>query len=651
MGGRGDNFFEAHIEKVVLAVAGLVCIWLLVTRVFISPNVVSYGNKKFHSSAIDRYIDKQADILKGKLDGRAEPMEPYKPRFSDFAGLIESAIKGVDVSVGLPQPCIGSVDIGVKRAYHVPRVGEVEDVQVGHIRAVAYVPTREIDEQNAYTMDISGPNDIDLVTVEGKFDVGELFARLHESFAGDDLEREWRDPCLAKPVFAAVQLERQELLADGSWSDWQFVPRTRIDSGKKKFEIIEDVENLPAGGMQVRLLQFKDSRVQMDLLQPEAYRIASAEQKWFPPSLHKKYVGYQKELELQKKRESLAAEKGKREKQREDRIRRQTQAATSSQAETSSSQGGKYGGGGGKYGGAGGLSTVDRYARKQQRRGTRDRRLEKERSERSDDESKQVSIADISAEFYKVLITEKTNFTEMDEPLLFWVHDDTAEAGKSYHYRIRLGVFNPIAGTNRFCEEDKALKDDVILWSKFSDTTETVKIPAALYIFPRQIQEAAKLVTVTISRYVLGYWYSKDFVARPGEVLGKIVEYEGQEKQEGILLPEKIDYSTGAVLVDAVAVNDWAGGRNMRARYYFDMLYSLDGSDIKHLPVDPRYWPEELQIKFNEIRQLEKEPKKPLQAWDSRLDRYKGTATKPGQLPGMPGETPPKYDKYRKYNK
>ena len=650
MSGRSSNFVEAHIEKIVLAVAGIICIWLLITRVFISPNVVRYDNKKFGSADIDFYIARKADVLKGKLDGKPEPIKPYKRRFTEYAKLIDSSISGLDVSVSIPLPCIGSVDLSVKRAYHIPQVGEVEDVQVEHIRAVAYVPTRQVDEQNVYSLDNSAPNDIDLVTVQGKFNVAELFRRFRESFAGDGLELESSDPCLANPVFAAVQLERQQLLADGSWSDWQKLPRSKIDSDKQKFRIIEDVEDLPPGGIQVRLLQFNDMGVQRNLLQPEPYRIASAEEKWFPPALHKKYVAYQKEQELQKKRESIAAEKQKREKQREGRIRRKTQPVSSSSTLTElASRGGKYGGG--KYGSAGTYENLSRYSKRPQTRSTRDRRSKKERSERNEDNSKKISMTDILDEYDKILITEKTSFEKMDEPLVFWAYDDTVEAGKSYRYRIRLGVFNPIAGTNQFREEDKAFRDDVILWSKFSDETETVEIPARLYFFPRQIQEAARVVTATVSRYVLGYWYSKDFMARPGEVLGKIVKYEPagtQEKQEGVLLPEQIDYSTGAVLVDVIPVNDWSAGRNMRARYYFDMLYSFDGSDIKHIPVDPRYWPEELQSKFNEIKQAEKEPKKPLQAWASKADRYR----RPAPVLGQPGQMPPsRYNKYRNNNK
>jgi len=153
--------------------------------------------------------------------------------------------------------------------------------------------------------------------------------------------------------------------------------------------------------------------------------------------------------------------------------------------------------------------------------------------------------------------------------------------------------------------------------------TEPVEIPKTLYFFPREIQEAARTVTIRICRYVLGYWYGKDFPVKVGEVIGKAVEYEAEaeatdetaQAPEDVTVPETIDYSTGAVLVDIVPVSDWDGGNNLRARNYFDMLYSFDAVNIKHMPIKTRYWTDELQAKFNEIKKLEEELKEPLRPW------------------------------------
>ena len=107
-------------------------------------------------------------------------------------------------------------------------------------------------------------------------------------------------------------------------------------------------------------------------------------------------------------------------------------------------------------------------------------------------------------ELDEILIKKKTELSDIDEPLVLWAHDDTVEQNSEYRYRIRLGVFNPIGGTNQFVKEDMEFKGKVILWSDFSEVTEPVKIPSVLYFFP--LQEVAEVVTVQISRYAMGYW-------------------------------------------------------------------------------------------------------------------------------------------------
>ncbi|UCF42977.1 MAG: hypothetical protein JSV99_10390 [Planctomycetota bacterium] len=647
MAKKSGSFFEEHVEKIVLAAVGLVCIWLFVAYVLIGRTYVEFDGKKFSSGGIDNYIVQQTKALESRLNSKPRLKQPYESRVSDFVAVIDSAISNIDVGLCPVQPpVLEDIDIN-KGKYRLPLIGQVNDIEVEHIRAVAYVPTEEIDEENTYDVVEHEPNDIDFVTVAAKFDVAGLYKRFRECFAGEVLPEEWRDPCLAVPVFAAVQLQRQELLSEGSWSAWEDVPRAQIDHRKRMFEIIEDVEELPAGGIKVRLLQFDDQQIRADLLQPASYQIASAKEEWLPPSLHKEYLEHQREIEAQEKREAKAAEKEDREEGRPDR-RSRTPRTRSRQGGMGMS--GPFGGGGGGgppgYGGGGGgpsgggLSTR-RRAPTRRRRVDRDRESDKERRERSKEATK--TTTDVYKKFDELLITREKDVAKMDEPLMFWAHDDTVEPEKSYRYRIRLGVYNPIAGTNQFHEQYKSLGNRAILWSEFSDTTEAADIPGRLYFFPREIQEATETVTVQVCRYVLGYWYTKDFTVKQGEMIGNASEYKmtEEEEKEKVTVPEIVEYATGAVLVDVMPVNDWSGGKNLRARHYFDMLYSFDGANIERVPIKSRYWSEELLSKFNEIKRSEKEPKEPLREWGTRagLDRR---VTRPGEV-GPPGYGPPGY--------
>lgn len=660
------SFLEEHIEKIILVIVGLVCVWLLITRVLFSPNVVSFDNQKFSPSAIDDYVYQQAELLRQKLDDPPQPLEPYEARFDEFLALVDSAISDVDVSLWLPRPYFSSTGTTItERAgeYKLPRIGDINDVAAEYIRAAAYLPTEEITPQNLYDKAAHEANDLNFVTVEGKFDVAKLYDRFFESFAGYDVKKQLRDPCLARPIFAAVHLQRQELNGDGSWSDWQNVPRTRIDHNRKLFEIIEDAKDLPPGGLKVQTLRFDDWQVQTELLQPEAYQIASPKEDWFPPSLHKKFAVLRTSEEREEKRDAREEQQQEELKGKQDLRRRrapdtrQRGAAAGDMsdvlggpeglygygdAETQTKRRGRSGSGrltdGGPYGERGGLGVGGRSSRIRTKE--RDESvLDKELLARKIELARKPSTNDVYIEYDKIRIMPRTDLAKMREPLLFWAHDDTVEPMKSYRYRIRLGVFNPVA---------ELKKNDVILWSEFSNTTETITIPGMQYFFAKDIQEAAKTVTVTVCKYVLGYWYSEDFAVRQGEAIGKVVESEPKEKEPlvpglygssglsglsglygGRLAgsvtsanqftePESINYGTGAVLVDIIAVNDWLSGKNMRARQYFDMLYSFDGTGIEHMPINRRYWSAELQTAFAEITRLKDETKEPLRAWGSR---------------------------------
>lgn len=620
MSKKSGNFFEvyieAHIEKTILGIVGIVCVWLLITRVLLSPNYVKYDGRKFAASNIDRHINKQTDLLQTKLEHKPKSAQQYEPQIDNFIAHLETPFRNLDDGIYFPKP--GSrpaIEIGYGKKYHLPLVGNVSEISAGYIRAVVYIPTQAVDEENTYDTVEHEPNDLDFITVEAKFDIAPLYENFHKSFSGMDIQEEWRDPCLANPVFAAAQLERQELGADGSWSNWEVVPRTRIDHYREIFEVIEDIDELPPGGIKVRLLQFNHPRVRMNLLQPAAYTIASAQEQWYPPSLHERFMKYQAAVKMQERREELEAKRQEREKQIEERRRqvsalrprlRPTGGATSEMDEELTDEGT-------------GTRTLPG-----DRRSDREKKRTQRKKEREAAES--ISLQDIDKELQNILLTENTEVGKMREALVFWAHDDTVEAEKTYRYRLRLGVFNPIAGTEQLVEQDEWQKDKVILWSEFSESSEAIEIPPRLCFFAREIQEAAKTVTVTVSRHVLGYWYSADFMVKAGETIGSVLGLEPLESQEQLTVPEQIDYTTGAVLIDVAQVDDWwSGGMNPYKRQYYNILYSFDGTSVERMAIKQRYWPEKLRARYIEIRKSEKEPKQPLRAFGGRIgERRRG---------------------------
>jgi hypothetical protein len=680
------GFFEEHVEKIILVVVGLVCVWLLITRVIFSPNTVSLHERNFSPADVDDYVYGQAQLLKQKLNEPPDKLGPYKPKVDEYLALLDSSLNDIDTTLWPVVPFELGAEKAVAGVYSLPRIGEVNDVAVENIRAVAYVPTVEVTPQNPYDKSGNEPNDLDFVTVEAKFNVSQLYDNFNECFVRD-VEQEWADPCLAKPVFAAVNLQRQELKSDGTWSDWQNVPRAKIDRYGKMFQIVEDIQDLPPGGLKVQMLQFDNRPVQIDLLQPEAYQIASAKEEWFPPVLHRKYLDLQRKETLEEKRQAKEAEKEKRENEADEKRSRRADTRTGIGGRTSGTSSGfaRPGGVGNLYGGGGINSrSRDRSRDRQTTAGGRfnetGRLGDRKRSSRNRSGTNDMmadglspygnlrpgdgrggtvrrtpTTNDVYYDFDEVALNRLTDFSKLREPMLFWHHDDTVEPKKTYRYRIRLGVFNPVAGTNKLSEKDASQKNKVILWSDFSDVTEPIEIPGRSYFFARDIQEAAKTITVTVCRYVLGHWYSEDFEVNRGEAIGNVVENEiekpkpqrgrgvelrgpdylgdrlayAPKPEEKTNVPEQIDYRTGAVMVDAMSVNDWWGDSTRHSRNYYDMLYSYDGTNIEHTPVGTTYWSKDMQTTFNDIAKLEREPQEPFKPFGSSRRSRIG----PGQGP------------------
>lgn len=607
MAVKGSNFFLDHIEKIALVIAGVLCLILLFKGVILTPNAVEYEGRTYTPGEIDKQIEKETEELRHRLAD--EPAAVGKPpeKLNDYLSRLEQPIE-LDTSLWPVVPSLTGPDDDGRR-YSIPEPPVIKDAAVGRIRALAFFPINEIGGQVTYENVETEPNDLDLVTVEARLDIAGLYDSFRESFEGPSVKLQWQDPCLAKPIFAAVELQRSRKLADGSWSDWQDVPRLKIDSMRPLLKVIERLEDLPRGGMKVRLLQYNNFDVMNNILQPIPYDIASAEEQWYPPSLHEKYLSVMKEQQLAERREELEQARKEREQGQEEarRNRRENRnvAGSAPKGLTKSSA----------------ADSESLYKRDKSDQNDREREREELRLRREQEKELE---RDPDTQLYEALITREKELGEMTEPLLFWSYDETAKPGNTYRYRIRLGVFNPLAGTSKLKSDSESYKDQVILWSNYADAG-TLKIPDRLYFFAMDIREAANSVIVEVFRYAMGYWHSKEYVVEAGEAIGRLDSPEepastfeprepGLSQETTVLIPETIDFRTKAVMVDTAAVEDWSGGRNLRPRNYFDMYYSYDGSNIESLPIRQRFWSSDMLGTYNDIRSQMRQPKQPYRA-------------------------------------
>jgi len=713
------RFCENHVEKIVLVIAGAISVWLFFTQVIFSPNVVMLDGKGVSPGRVDQQVADKAQelsaelrsaktgnskVYRPKLTGAVDPCDAVidgvinRPLPKGFAGLFESPLSFIDTTVAPKLAAQASAKYAAAtRKYRLPVIPDVTDASACHIRAAAYLPTRPVTPQATYATVATEPNDIDLVTVEARFDTAEAFRRFQACFNGVDVEKEeWRDPCLADPTVAAVQLERQERLDDGSWSDWQPLPRSRVEANRELFTVIERVEDLPPGGMGVRLMQYDRKDIALSLLQPESYQIASAEEDWLPPSFYGKFKDLQKKVEAEERREQREQERGK-----EDR--------------TTDTRRGDLRGGATAMGGTQGTGTRGLRGRSQTGvggdtglRGSRGRgntqdpmmpggtRRTSKRGGPGDemygdaygmagmgpDGRRKATTDEAYLDFRDEMLTWRTDLSKQSKPSLIWVFDDTPEPGATYQYRLRVGFFNPVAGTGQLVERDMDKDNQVILWSHYSQIVGPISIPKRVYLFAKSVQDKTKTATVEVARYTLGYWRTEDFQVKPGESIGKPVEpkekdsardknrererrlammgnqtggrltdprggdpmmdpmYSMMEDPSKANQPEIVDYTTGRVLVDLVEVSDWGGAPNLKPRMYHDMLYTSDGTYIEHMPVNMSNWPQDLAQAYQTIQGEKRREPKPFRAFSKGtmsgrgMDPYGGMGGMPGMNPG-----------------
>ncbi|MBN1457415.1 MAG: hypothetical protein JW912_06160 [Sedimentisphaerales bacterium] len=640
---KKGNFVELYIDKVVLGVAIIISLILLWIFVLSSPYSVEYDGRKFTPSQIDPYIKKQVTALEEMLNEPVETKEYEGQQYIDrFLSALECPIVGISKNVYYPLPPHGVQIRTDNPVYEVPQIGLVQNPIAEAIRSVAHVPTEAVDVKVPYSSVLTELGDIDLVTVQASFDVAELYKNFQNSFSGPRVRGDWRDNQLAKPVFASVELQRRELLDNKKWSEWSVVPRSKIEHLSSLLAVPERAKQL-SFGINFIMDQFKTFEMQREILQPEAYEFATNSDEWLPPEYHKDLIDILEKEREEAKRQELEQKKAERE------------AAKQQARQDNLRQGAAGGPGGGMMRGLGGGGTQRNQPRSRQPNSARLQAEKKEQQRKAalaKAKKEEKSVKSIFDEFETRLLEEDTNLSTMRDPLIFWSYDDTVEAGQTYQYRIRLGVFNPIAGMDWFTEEQKSFMDQVVLWSDFSDVTEEISIPKMVQLFPIEVaKDDEKSVTIKVAKFHHGKWRSHDFTVGPGQEIGYLVKEDPKEEKDknnledmrradvqDVEISNEIDFSTGVVLVDIVTVSDWEGETVLSPRSYADVLYTEDGENIKHFAVKSTNWPSDIKKEFYMIKQAEEEK---VMVFYTRgqggVDKTRTRATTPVMPMGMPG--------------
>lgn len=654
MGMKKNNYIELYIDKIIIAAAALLAVIILFVFVIKGPNVDGAG-----PSEIDDNVHQKAMRLEERMNSEPNENIKYTSKQAEFLALLKDPIsKDVNDKIYYPQAGESArQEDDSKFTYKLPAVGRIEKPTASVVRMAAFVPTEDLSMTVTYDTAEKTIEDLDLVTIESSIDVKSLYARFRDSFAGKNIPAEKRKDQYAKPVFAKVQLQRKTQQPDGSWSDWDEVPYTKICNLKKNLAVPEASEY----AVEMALVQFARDEFRKTVLQPDVYCNAIPTDLWISPSFYNKR---QVKLEKHKdeiRRQEMEAEKTKRLQERTTPSR-ETRETRDTRTPARGVEDMMPGGGGG---GRTRETTPSRTSRREptprQPVTTRRQPAERERPTRPDrNVTNTPALPNITeeADFDAIKIKPEISLDTLDK-LVFWAHDDSAKPGEKYQYRIRIGVFNPIAGRDFFTEEQKEYRDEVVLWSDFAEVNSTVEIPQRSYFFPTEVRDTSKgastdkTVEIIVAKYMLGNWVSKKYMVKNGEEIGKADEEPDARLADAGINSDPVDFSTGAVLVDTRMISELSGTGTLRPRDYYEVLFSYDGNSIEKMPVKEKNWPANTTKIYKDITAALESPPVALLAWEqasSGINRStpsyqpgtegEGIPMQPGGMPGMPEGMP-----------
>lgn len=585
------NLFEAHLEKIAIGASILVFLWVLVTRFVLVTGIETSNGVQPVIEIVKDKADEAKEIWDRTKSNGVSPVlvPPPKNPTEDVAFLASS----VDT---LPLGPINTTQVEAD-AIHEKIANFPKAIISPHSLSIAIYHTRASLESTETSYDGDEElQDIDFVTVEGMFSMEQVRSLYRQSFQNPSLKHPVEYP---KPIVAAVELQRSQLLPDGRWSAWQRISRLDVDPEGISDLASEEFTDYSLEKYKAILNVRSNALVQKRILQPVPYSLLDDE--WLPPT-----------------------EQAKRKKEESKMLR---------------GPAGRPGFGPGGFGAG-------------SQRPKRDSDVEREEIIEEDLEeyvprgtgrsSTRRGYTTSGRQRGSVRSPEREEAETylQEEELSFWTHDQSVVPGVTYRYQVRVGFFNPIAGTDRFLPGDISKKNKLILWSAFSSNQagehKFVKVNKRVCFFPLQARSGDKAIaTVEVFRQHEGQWYRRTYPVIPGSTVGAMDLPEKSasnlRKPPGTTAttstepepePEKIDFRTGVTIVDITPETaHWysSGSSSTRKEESTpDLVYRDVDGFMKSVPVNRSCWPQELRQQRDYIMKKRREAKAQFRARPSR---------------------------------
>ncbi len=558
MAAKGSlSFVELHIEKIVLGLA--VALAVGVTVYFLTgANTIGYSGEKLGPGALDETIAKRAQDLQDAVKRHKEPAKPV-PTFSKaLTDQFEGGLFAPDPNGGPALPRT----LGVATAFGAPTpplvdIGEKPEEKVELVKVlspttpVARTGISMVRRQQAV---IPGPGGkepapakptAEAPTERSWVTVGAYFPREAQK---RDMTSAGYVGYRARVFVLGVDVQRQVLLPNGQFSDWQDVEpgpaMPRVDAPAPVLdERTGDVLNQTT--LEQTLEQIKAS--QKPIMQPEFYPVEAGDA-WAPPPLpgletkaaEEEVVDANKpgniHAIIKKKLDDAQRAKGKKDWETVERLAQEV--LNEPQAN------------------AGEKARAERLLADAKRDKPKNPpkppppppgRLEPPvpppppPPPPPPDERRPVAPdQDL-----------RTDPSSADRDPAVWFHDDSVDPGKTYRYRMRVKLWNRYVGRRAALRNPDQASQTVLVgdWSLPADPV--VVAPKTHFFVLDQKTGEVPSATVAVFTWYSGRWYKQSFDVQVGDTVGDVKEIRTTELDvDGKPRRLPIDFSTGAVVLD-----------------------------------------------------------------------------------------------------
>jgi hypothetical protein len=585
------ELLEKHVEKGIVGLTALALLAMFYLYFVRSPNTVPYGDEEVSPRELYENIQEDALALERAVRSAA-PDEDQEQKSEDFSQQLQKYhAQGIFASAegqpGLPRELHRAATFGGE--IEVPGLEEIESPS-GSIVLVEPLPPSRPKARTGRALAVrepivipglaepgvaetppedepSEPSEVVWVTVGAYFNKKAQY---------DEMIQAGYVPFRSKAYVVGVDVQRQEMLSNGEFSEWEDVePTVAMPQLEMPVPLFDDETGESLNKDEIRRAFDAIKAAQPDLMQPTFYPIEAGDF-WEMPPLE----GYEEEDEEEEEEEGRTGrappEPGR------TIVPIPTGPGRTIRGSGPRGPGGRTGGEAGPSRGAYSSARSDAERKREARRQIRRDLVEigKLLNQKEYGAARDLASRIVDSEFAtagnrrkakKMLkhaerllerqinrgrgaselgrVTEEVIVHPETKAPAVWFHDDTVEAGKTYRYRMRVKLWNRYVGRMRSLQDPEKAKKAVIAGDWSLESEPITVAPSTHFFFSGS--RPPESASVQVWKWRKGRWFEERFDVSVGDVIGGVQKVKtGEFDEEGDEIRADVDFTTGAVVLD-----------------------------------------------------------------------------------------------------